>query len=455
MKLKLTIIASSLALSFAVTARADELSDIKAQLKSLTDQIQQIQEKQKNSDRAEADAHAALRDDKKKPEVVPTAKQVVAPDNPGTKGIDVWDRGLTPIEFVGTLDIGLYNFNNVGGESLRQLYSSYSQFGIRGTRQIADGVIGFYDLKQSALINNGQFKTGVSLTNGAVSRPAVAFDRGAYMGLASPTLGAISAGRQYDFLYGTTLALDSVVIQGGLSGGFQGFEQPKGIRPAVDIRYGGAIYDNSIKWVKSFGALSGGLMYALGSSNGASPNGGGPDPTALNNSPNSDQMYSAYLKYTMSNFMVGIGYVRDNFTTSVFANEAMAIKAQYDIDRWTLFANYGEGRENNKTQPASKAVGRPFEMAANYKFNDKWSLGGGLGKNWATTRDGQTAVITQSFGSLVYSFDAKAKLYLRVANNQSSNTALIVSTFGSSGGQSSPSTSDSVNAVAVGYKYAF
>ena len=259
-------------------------------------------------------------------------------------------QAQSSVTLYGVLDVGLTYVNNVAGKKVIEETSdeaTSSRVGLRGVEDLGNGLSALFVLEMRPQINSG-----------TVYSPF--WNRYSYVGLSSTTYGTLTLGRQFDFMK-YSLPIDSGgVIQGNTVEGYQGFASNKpGPPPAVDNHSGVAIYDNSAKWEKTIGPWSGGLMYGLGSDN------------------NHDSMYAAYVKYVKNGLQIGIGWTKDNFTTSVFANEVYAIKLNYTIGSFLILANYSQGKET--VFPGSKATARPLEVAVVYTLRQDIRVGGGIG----------------------------------------------------------------------------
>lgn len=325
------------------------------------------------------------------------------------------------VTLYGLLDVGVSYVSNVSGKSVIQESNdgaTASRLGFRGKEDLGDGLSILFVLEMRPQISSG-----------TVVSPF--FNRDSYVGIQSKNFGTLTLGRQFDFMK-YSLPFDSApVIQGGAVEGYQGFASNKpGAPPAVDNHSGVAIYDNSAKWEYSSGPWSGGLMYGLGSDN------------------NHDSMYAAYLKYSKGGLQIGAGWTRDNFTTSVLANEVYSIKINYTVGQFLFLANYSQGKET--VYPGSKATARPFEFGVVYTVVPDILIGGGIGWARDTNRAGSNATLTQPFVGARYILSKRTYLYAAASRNHSSNPEAIPATVNIPGGASSASTTASQLSVHCG-----
>ncbi|OTP76206.1 porin [Caballeronia sordidicola] len=325
------------------------------------------------------------------------------------------------VTLYGVLDVGLTYISNVSGKKVFEETSdeaTSSRVGLKGVEDLGGGLSALFALEMRPSINSGTIYSPF-------------WNRASYVGLGSTTYGTLTLGRQFDFMK-YSLPIDSGgLIQGSTVEGYDGFASNKpGAPPAVDNHASVAIYDNSAKWDVTVGPWSGGLMYGLGRDN------------------NHDSMYAAYLKYVKNGLQLGAGWTRDNFTTSVFANEVYSIRANYTIGSFLILANYSQGKEI--AFPGSKATARPFELAVIYTLRPDILVGGGMGWARDTNRAGANATITQPFIGGRYLLSKRTYLFASASRNHSSDPAVIPSTVGVPGGAASSSTTASQLAVHMG-----
>ncbi|MCK4120884.1 MULTISPECIES: porin [Ralstonia solanacearum species complex] len=94
------------------------------------------------------------------------------------------------VTLYGVLDEGLNYTNNVGGHSQVALASGFphgSRWGLKGAEAIGGGIKTIF-----------QLENGFDVDSGRAFQGGLLFGRQAYVGVSSDTLGALTAGRQYD-----------------------------------------------------------------------------------------------------------------------------------------------------------------------------------------------------------------------------------------------------------------
>ena len=197
-----------------------------------------------------------------------------------------------------------------------------SRWGIRANLDIGEGRKAFTLLESGINLTTGQLNdaagtmiTGKNNVNGNSSLNGQLFGRQAYAGVSDPTMGSISFGRQYNFIYDVLTEYDP-----GLKSDLY---SPLGLSGTVGG--GGGIsedsrLDNSIKYKNKTGDINYGLIYKMGGTNSANPTSG----TAVN------------LGYTQGKMGVQLTYGR--FTDSQ-KFDGSAVKL-YDTESWMVAGKY-------------------------------------------------------------------------------------------------------------------
>lgn len=325
------------------------------------------------------------------------------------------------LQIYGIADMALTHVTNTGGNSRTGLDSggaSSSRLGFRGREDLGGGLSAGFTLESA-----------VDLTNGAIGRGNVFFNRESTVRIASNDWGSIKLGRQLDFLNTDMGVPDAApIIQGGAAAGYAGISGTP-----VDVHVGGYQYDNTIKWMHTFGRVTTGLMYGLG-----------PEKKG-------DKMHSAMVNYIDGGLSLAAGYTKDNFTTAVFAREVFAVKGMYVTGQWMFLANYFAGKD-----PTSQARIKPVELTVAYNFSPQVRLGGGIGYARATNMAGQKATLTQPFLGAKYNFSKNTHLYASASFNKTSDKAVVPSTVGTPGGaRFGVSSTDHMTSVRLGIHHRF
>ena len=327
----------------------------------------------------------------------------------------------------GVVDTGITYLSNSGGHSSMSGTSSVgrpSVLGLRGSEDLGEGLSSIFTLETQIVPG-----TGRQLNNSTF------WGREASVGLTNRTWGTLKLGRMPDLSFTDLGILDGTpLIQGGMQSGYTGFSRPAGQPgppPPVDFHYGGAVYNNAIKWVNDFGPVRVGLMHSRGDASG-------------------DRMYGAMVRYTFGGFTLGAAYTKDNFTTAVFARQAFVVKAQYFTGPFIFVANYGVGKDTT-----SHAQVRPLELAVQYAPDFRWRLGIGFGYAWATNAVGEKARIQQPFAGVKYVLSKRTELYAVAARNHTSDPSVVPATVSTPGGAFNVSSSNVMSAVTMGITHSF
>lgn len=288
-----TVGAAFLALAGLVSApaRADEISDLKAELRAMSKRLQELEEQKTKV--------KALNDRVKQVERVQEA-QAAAPLPPAplpTKA-GPWDSFISgkPVHIVEmqNTDVLLYgvieptlgyttNVNTKGASTVGLNVSWFS--GNRWGLYVTQKVFPEYGFNLLA-----RMESEFELPSGNMDTPGVLFNRDAWVGFESPTFGKFSVGRQ------NTLPRDVVNIWGdpytssALSIAEGGFTNVNNFKQLIFYTSGGngangqgdTRYDQGFVWKKLFdNGLYLGAAYNFGDGNGpGGPNGSGPIPGA-------------------------------------------------------------------------------------------------------------------------------------------------------------------------------
>ena len=159
-------------------------------------------------------------------------------------------RAQSSIEIYGLVDVSLKYVNNFGGGSRVGQDSGDQQgpkLGFQGSESLGSGARALFVLEN-----------GINLDTGGFAQGGVPFGRQAFMGLSSATLGALTVGRQYDFMVEL--------------GAFHGVQQGTGTldwNVGDNDRVSGQRLDNSLKYVFKTNNLSAGALYSVRETSGA------------------------------------------------------------------------------------------------------------------------------------------------------------------------------------------
>ncbi|HEX4325794.1 MAG TPA: porin, partial [Burkholderiales bacterium] len=345
----------------ATVARADELSDLKAQSEAanrqnqeLIKRIDQIEQRQQKLEGAPGTAPAA-----------------------GDDGL-TWN-GVT---LYGAIDLGLtyqthgtptnqsygdsyfISKNSTKGRFLAAPNAlSYSYLGLKGDISLVPGWAAVFKLETAFIPTSGQSadplkaltqNNGVALANqngnADSSRAGQLFNNQGYFGVSSPTYGTLTFGRQY------SLGLDNVIAydpQGGAPAfsliGNQGATGGGGSTESARL-------DSALKYRFKLGPARIGTLYqfagAANSGRGAYQLNVGTDAGALSVDAVYSKVYDAIAAASLSATQV-LTLPTNSLSGTVSDNTAWTLSAKYDLDKVRLFAGYSHLLSQNPSTPLS------------------------------------------------------------------------------------------------------
>ncbi|NML34498.1 porin [Paraburkholderia antibiotica] len=330
------------------------------------------------------------------------------------------------VTLYGLLDAGISYVNNVGGHSAVYANSGIWQagrFGFLGREDLGGGYAAIFRLE-----------SGVSPTTGTAGNSSSFFSRQSYLGVESP-YGRLTLGRQYDFLYVTSLPLGAELFAGpviaGVAGGPGGTAGNIG---PIDSHFGGTNYNNTAKWTKDWGPVTVGYMH--GFSDGSTDNG------------TSTRMDSALLSYHQGPINVGVGWTQDHLSAAQSgntANRVLGIKANYKLGDFTLLGSYA-----NASSRWSPARNQPLEFGVDYQVNVATHAGIAVEQAVVTNAAGVGTTLRQVTAGANYALSKRTLVYAIGAINRSSNVNVYHGFVGLPGGATAPSSGDAQSVLRVG-----
>lgn len=284
------------------------------------------------------------------------------------------------VTLYGSLDLGLTWIDNAQGDDRWFLGSGSklsNRLGFRGREDLGGGLAAVFTIE-----------SGINADDGTVTLGGRMWGRQSWVGLASKTLGTLTFGRQYDFLYaGSPMPLDmGAYLIGGLAGA------TAGAGTSVDNHLGGVRYDNTIKWQHSLGPVTAGAMWGFGAEN------------------DRDKMASAALVYRASGLWAGVAYTRDNFSAASSGNKIASASVNWDatsaaklVLNWTQSKAYIGGDANSRNNMVQTGL--------MYKLTGPLSVGAMYGHS-KTRNAANVAGKMQQFGAgFAYAFSRRTEFY--------------------------------------------
>jgi len=294
-------------------------------------------------------------------------------------GVTYEAHGTTP---QGTGSVGtLYLVTKPGNKATftaSQSGLSQSRWGIKGAEDLGDGWTGLFKLEGGFNPLGGQITDGIRTVvnqNGlpTAQQSSVAdssqagqlFGRAAYVGISNPKYGSLTVGRQtilendiigqYDPM-GQSYAFSIV----GFSGAYGGAGNTEDVR-----------WDNSVKYVGSYGPVHAGVMYQLGGTItrndvGYSADVGaeyGPFSVDATWTHKKDEVGAGPLSAAQMISVAAAGYNSQNaFAATVSDNTQYGVNASYKWEKFKFFANYEYVKYSNPSSP----LGTGFIDIGNY-----------------------------------------------------------------------------------------
>jgi predicted porin len=368
--------ASVLALA-ALPARADELSDLKAQMQQLIQKVADLEAKQKAA--AAAPAPAAPAPAAQTPSLALSTDQNGNKMEPGDRGIMLYSNGNSSISMYGIVEATISHANNqtASGASATGFQVAYfsgnrlgfdMQHGIQGLGES----MGLPDLKVIS-----KLEAEYELPTGNMDTANVLFNRDAWVGFYSKDLGKVTFGRQ------NTLTRDFTANWGDPYGGAFVTTNEGGYSNANNFKQfifysagaGGTRYNSAVEWKKAFDThWVVGAAYAFGQGgNGASGDVGTGGVTPGAPQKGSGEAFSvAYNRLQAGDLVFNFNANYDRANKNDLINQALLVGGNVIAGDWRFNAGAvhytGEQGLNNS---AGKRTDNSWTASIQYKHN-KW-----------------------------------------------------------------------------------
>ncbi|MFL9935609.1 porin [Paraburkholderia sp. RL18-103-BIB-C] len=251
------------------------------------------------------------------------------------------------VTLYGTIDTSMVYVNNAKtstgqGASQFLLTSgslSTSRWGLRGNEDLGGGLHAVFDLESGFAVNNGALKNSTAAQTDL-------FGRQAWVGLSSDQYGALTLGRQYDFI------VDYVAPNSGTGSGFGGnlASHPyDNDNLDNDLRLNNSVKFSSV----SYGGFKAGAMYAFSNMAGAGGN---------------NNAYSLGASYSNGPINIGAAYLQLNRDAALpnaagasSINDGDQLAGGGDQQIWGASAQYRFGEKS--------AVGLVYTHSVTYNIN--------------------------------------------------------------------------------------
>lgn len=343
----------------------------------------------------------------KQAQAVTSASKVSQPAGEGL----VYSNGSDTIRLYGLIDLSMSNKSNADSAGNRQndmsvAWFSGNRWGIEGAHALADTD----DMK--AIF---KLESEYELPTGNMDTPGVLFNRDAWLGVESKSLGKLTFGRQntlareFSKIYGDPYGSAGVTLEEGGYTNNNNFKQL--------IFYSGSAtgtrYDKGIVWKKDFGNIVAGLGYQVGGTPGDNTTG---------------TTESAGIAYNGGDANVSAFYNTAN--VAGFTHKTFSFGGNYQFGMVRLNAGYFNytadqpvaiGQRKDKAYTVSAKITPPgkFDYEIGYQIMDAQNAavnGSGYVLNAYANTGNATAVATGRrktwYGSVFYHFDKRTELYL-------------------------------------------
>ncbi|MES2068869.1 MAG: porin [Pseudomonadota bacterium] len=441
MKKKLMAIAILGAL--AGTTQAQSVQDLQQALAQAQKAAADAQKAAQQAQEALAQIQQATVAAKEAAQVAQAAQSSGTVTQPAGEGL-VYKNGGDSVRLYGLIDLSMSNKNNAdkAGNTQNDMsvaWFSGNRWGIEGEHALkdTDGLKAIFKLESEYELPTGNMDT-----------PGVLFNRDAWLGMQSDTMGKLTLGRQntlareFSKIYGDPYGTAGVTLEEGGYTNNNNFKQL--------IFYSGSAtgtrYDKGIVWKKEFGNIVAGVGYQVGGipgdtstgstkSLGLAYNGGAANIAGFYNTANvngyTHTSYSLGGNYTFGLVRLNAGYI--NYK----ADQPLAIGNRSD-KAYTLSAKFTPAGKFDyelgwQTMNAENAAvnGSGYVLNAYANTGNATKTATGKRKTW--------------YGSVFYHFDKRTELYFALDRLNTDGTYLAAQANGFT----------SQNEAAVGMRFKF
>ena len=301
-------------------------------------------------------------------------------------------QDTSSVTLYGVMDVGVTYVDNAQGHH-RWFVGSGSKLsnrlGFRGREDLGGGLAALFTIE-----------SGINADDGTIGQGGRMWGRQSFVGLSSKTLGTLTLGRQYDFLYaGSPMPLDmGAYLIGGLAGA------SAGAGTSVDNHLGGVRYDNTVKWQGSVGPMTAGVMYGLGTEN------------------DNDKMASAALVYRADGLWVGAAYLRDNYSPAASGNKIASASVNYDVTPAAkLVLNWTQSKAFVSADTRSR--NDMLQGGLLYKLSGPLSIGAMFGHSRTRNAADVEGKVSQLGAGFAYNFSRRTEVYGIASNVKSDGSA--------------------------------
>ncbi len=255
----------------AGTSYADTNDELKTEINAQRQRLEALEKKLEASIRATQDAQAKAQDAQVQVQKVQQAQAETARTQPAAGGSGLsYQKGGSIVTLYGLIDVTVSSINNANAKgdrltSYQTAWFSGNRWGITGKHALnKDGLNAIFRLESEYVANTGELDTA-----------NVLFNRDAWVGLESASLGKLTFGRQnaiardYTSIYGDPYGSAKVTLEEGGYTNTNNFKQIIFYAASAN----GTRINNGIVWKKDFGNFVAGLGYSFGGVAGDFSNG--------------------------------------------------------------------------------------------------------------------------------------------------------------------------------------
>lgn len=167
------------------------------------------------------------------------------------------DASKSSVTLYGIADAGYVRVSNVNGSSRQGIDSGWlqpSRLGFRGGEDLGGGLRAIFTLE-----------SGFNIDTGANTSSTTFFNRQAFVGLSSKSIGTLTLGRQYTLIFDNLLPVSGSPAFGFSGGALDGLALPGSSAGRFDNTLGGTRIDNSVKYTSAaFSGIQLNVMTGLG-----------------------------------------------------------------------------------------------------------------------------------------------------------------------------------------------
>lgn len=287
------------------------------------------------------------------------------------------------------------------------------RWGISGTEDLGEGYRTLFTLESDLYLNNGTTNPNIGTDkNTAASTANKLFERGAFVGLATP-YGQVLLGRQQSLIRDIIDGIDA--IDGRFTSfnpnlQFTSLNSPSLVTSAAtyygtgDAGNGSMMrQDNAVKYLVDVGPVRGSLLYSFGGVSGASQDG---------------SSTQAGLSYKDGPLALAGAYEQLNNATNTLKLTAYTVGGRFTEGNWQFSANYGSNTADSTVTTQVKT--NVASIGTTYAATNAIDLTLGyydVQRSW-TNAAKPDASIHRVIGFAEYKFSPRTLVYLEVDSNK-------------------------------------